>query len=36
MLVSRRRFEISSTLCSARAHKIALTAHRMITRTEIA
>jgi hypothetical protein len=36
MLESRRRFEISSTLCSARAHEIALTAHRMITRTKIA
>lgn len=36
MLQSRRRFEISSTLCSARAHEIALTAHRMITRTKIA
>jgi hypothetical protein len=33
---SRRRFEISRTLCSARAHEIALTAHRMITRTKIA
>jgi hypothetical protein len=36
MLESRRRFEISSTLCSARAHEISLTAHRMITRTKIA
>jgi hypothetical protein len=36
MLESRRRFEISSTLCFARAHEIALTAHRMITRTKIA
>jgi hypothetical protein len=36
MLESRRRFEIPSTLCSTRAHEIALTAHRMITRTKIA
>lgn len=36
MLESRRRFEIPSTLCSARAHEIALTARRMITRTKIA
>ena len=36
MLESRRRFEISRTLCSARAHEIALTAQRMITRTKIA
>jgi hypothetical protein len=36
MLESRRRFEIPSTLCFARAHEIALTAHRMITRTKIA
>jgi hypothetical protein len=36
MLESRRRFEISRALCSARAHEIALTAKRMITRTKIA
>jgi len=32
MLECRRRFEIPNTLCSARAHEIALTAHRMISR----
>jgi hypothetical protein len=36
MLESRRRFEIPSRLCSARAHEIALTAQRMITRRNIA
>jgi RepB DNA-primase from phage plasmid len=36
MLESRRRFEIPRTLCFARAHEIALTARRMITRTKIA
>jgi hypothetical protein len=30
ILESRRRFEIPSTLCSARAREIALTAQRMI------
>jgi hypothetical protein len=36
MLLFRRRFEIPSTLCSARAHEIALTAQRMIARKKIA
>jgi hypothetical protein len=35
MLESRRRFEIPSTLCSARAREIALTAQRMIARPKI-
>jgi len=33
MLESRRRFEMPSALCSARAREIAATAHRMIART---
>jgi len=36
MLESRRRFEISSTLCSARAREIAATAERMIARRKTA
>jgi|ERR1017187_5449638 hypothetical protein len=36
MLQVRRRFEIPDTLCSARAHEIALTAQRMIVRKKIA
>jgi RepB DNA-primase from phage plasmid len=36
MLELRRRFEIPSTLCSARAREIALTARRMIARRKIA
>jgi RepB DNA-primase from phage plasmid len=36
MLEFRRRFEIPTALCSARAREIALTAQRMITRTKIA
>ncbi|HEY2472439.1 MAG TPA: RepB family DNA primase [Terracidiphilus sp.] len=36
MLESRRRFEISPALCSARAYEIALTAQRMIMRKTIA
>ena len=36
MLKIRRRFEIPSSLCSARAHEIALTAQRMITRRKSA
>jgi hypothetical protein len=36
MLQVRRRFEIPSALCSARAGEIALTAHRMIVRKKIA
>jgi len=36
MLESRRRFEISSTLCSARAREIAATAERMIARRKSA
>ena len=36
MLESRRRFEISAALCSARAREIAATAQRMITRRKIA
>jgi hypothetical protein len=36
MLESRRRFEIPTTLCSARAREIAATAHRMITRQKTA
>ena len=36
MLKVRRRFEISGALCSARAHEIALTAQRMITRRKSA
>jgi hypothetical protein len=32
MLESRRRFEMPSALCSARAREIAATAHRMIAR----
>lgn len=36
MLEVRRRFEIPSTACSARAREIALTAQRMIARKEIA
>jgi RepB DNA-primase from phage plasmid len=35
MLEVRRRFEIPSTLCSARAREIALTAQRMIARRKI-
>ena len=31
MLESRRRFELSAAICSARAREIAATAHRMIT-----
>ena len=33
MLECRRRFEIPDTLCSARAREIAMTAHRMTSRT---
>jgi hypothetical protein len=36
MLEVRRRFEIPSLICSARAREIALTAQRMITRTKSA
>jgi hypothetical protein len=36
MLVVRRRFEIPTALCSARAREIALTAQRMIARRKIA
>ena len=36
MLQVRRRFEIPSTLCSARRWEIALTAQRMIARKKIA
>ncbi len=36
MLESRRRFEISTTLCSARAREITATAARMIARKRIA
>ena len=36
MLVVRRRFEIPTALCSARAREIAQTAQRMITRRKIA
>jgi hypothetical protein len=36
MLESRRRFEISAALCSARAREIVMTAQRMITRRKIA
>ncbi len=36
MLVFRRRFEICTALCSARAREIALTAQRMIARRKVA
>lgn len=36
MLESRRRFEFPTAVCSARAHEIACTAKRMITRRNIA
>jgi hypothetical protein len=36
MLQVRRRFQIPDKLCSARAHEIAFTARRMITRKKIA
>jgi hypothetical protein len=36
MLQVRRRFQIPEKLCSARAHEIAFTAQRMITRKKIA
>jgi hypothetical protein len=36
MLESRRRFELPTAVCSARAHEIAGTAQRMITRRNIA
>jgi hypothetical protein len=36
MLVTRRRFEIPTSLCSCRAREIALTAQRMIARRKIA
>jgi hypothetical protein len=36
MLLERRRFELSSALCSARAREIAATAQRMVARTKIA
>jgi hypothetical protein len=36
MLQIRRRFQIPDKLCSARAHEIAFTAQRMITRKKIA
>jgi len=36
MLESRRRFELSTTLCSARAREITATAARMIARKRIA
>jgi hypothetical protein len=36
MLEVRRRFEVPSSICSARAHEIALTARRMISRTKSA
>ena len=36
MLEERRRFEIPSSICSARAHEIALTAQRMINRKKSA
>jgi hypothetical protein len=35
MLSERRRFELPSTLCSARAREIATTAHRMVARLMI-
>jgi hypothetical protein len=36
MLEVRRRFEVPSSICSARAHEIASTAQRMISRTKSA
>ena len=36
MLEVRRRFEVPRSICSARAHEIALTAQRMISRTRSA
>jgi hypothetical protein len=36
MLEVRRRFEIPNAICSARAHEIALTAKRMVSRTKSA
>jgi hypothetical protein len=36
MLQVRRRFQIADKFCSARAHEIAFTAQRMITRKKIA
>jgi len=36
MLEVRRRFELPGSICSARAHEIALTAQRMIARTKTA
>jgi hypothetical protein len=36
MLEVRRRFEVPSSICSARAHEIALTAQRMIARAKSA
>lgn len=36
MLQIRRRFEFPSSLCSARAHEIAFTAQRMVSRKKIA
>jgi hypothetical protein len=36
MLEVRRRFEIPSSICSARAREIALTAQRMMARTKSA
>ena len=36
MLELRRRYEIPSSICSARAHEIALTAQHMISRTKLA
>jgi RepB DNA-primase from phage plasmid len=36
MLEVRRRFEVPASICSARAHEIALTAQRMVSRTKSA
>ena len=36
MLESRRRFQIPTALCSARAREIAMTAQRVIDRQKIA
>jgi RepB DNA-primase from phage plasmid len=36
MLADRRRFELPTALCSARAREIAITAHRMVARRKIA
>jgi hypothetical protein len=36
MLLERRRFELPTALCSARAREIAATAQRMVARRKIA